>query len=117
MILLLILFAQLQVSHFVRPVMPHSHEWTKFDKYEYQGDFVLPKSGKWILRYESLYPGKYDGQSVLASCAFDDRIKPGYGNQIPIYDIDESYDHISVQAKPGSHWWYSCTIAVRKEKQ
>lgn len=114
--ILLLLLAQL--SHFVRPHFPERRDFMTCQckvLSPFVGEFTMPRSGTYTLDYTKLYPGNYNGTlPVAAPPAFDDRKKPGHGNQTPIYDVDESYDHITVQAKPGTKWFYTIVIAVPK---
>lgn len=114
LLVIVMLFAQVQVSHFVRPTMPARSEWKNYRALEYDEEFTVPKSGKFTLEYDQLYPATYDGKTVLASPTFRDRKEAGFGNQVVIYDIDESFDHITIQAKRGVHLWYHIIIAVPK---
>lgn len=129
MLVFVLLFAQ-TVSHFVRPHMPIAKEWKTMHKAPVvkEGDFVIPASGQYRIDYQQIHPCKYDGDTCRAAIAFCDHFEqethfdkdgkplkvtrcPG-GNQVPIYDVDESYDHITVMSTPGMRWWYSVTIAV-----
>ena len=74
----------------------------------------MPDSGRYTVDYNKFYPADYLSIKIPAACSFRDHKVDVSGNEKPIYDVDESYDHITVQAEPGSHWWYSCTIAVPK---
>jgi hypothetical protein len=114
MLMTFLLFAQA----FIRPHMPIAHEKVdcKCIELNYQGDFVMPKDG-YRLDYQKFYPGTYDGTVIRASPTFDDQLKPGHGNQLAISVLDESYDHITVKAKQGSHWHYTVTIAVPKPEK
>jgi hypothetical protein len=74
----------------------------------------MPKSGVYTLDYQKLYPGKYDGKTVIAApVVFNDGLKPSDGNQIPIY-ANEGLDHVTVHSRPGSHWTWTVLIAVPK---
>lgn len=111
--LTLILF--LQLSHFIRPVFPKGMEWHGLHRVmlSYEGSFVMPKSGTYTLDYLKIHAGPYDGKTVLAIPQFCDNAECK-GNQLPIYDVDESFDHITVKSKPGSTWWYRLSLAVPK---
>jgi len=117
-LIFVVLFAQ-----FVRPTMPHGREWAdckktasgiscKWQRLEYGGEFTVPKSGTYSLNYQSLYPAKYDGKTVKAVAQFCDNKGCTRANKAIITVADESYTHITIKAKPGSHWWYVCVIAV-----
>jgi hypothetical protein len=80
------------------------------------GSFQMPKSGTYTLDYTKLHGGPYDGKTVLAVAQFCDNADCK-GNQLPIYDIDESYNHVTVKSKPGSKWWYILSLAVPKESK
>lgn len=116
----LLLFAQIAVSHFVRLPMPAGKEWvtTHRQPLKCEGDFVMPASGKYTLRYTTLScdlgkpPQEY--RNVPVAPLFCEHKDCAGGNQEPIYDVDESYDHITVQSKPGTHWWYAIVMAVSK---
>jgi hypothetical protein len=113
MLTLILILAQLQISHFQRLPMPQGREWISEQRVPvtYQGDFVLPKSGRWTIDYQKLYPGDYT--KIPTRCMFQDLTD----SKAPFYDVDESYDHITIQSKHGHRFHWSCTIAVRKEKQ
>lgn len=98
---------------FVRPTLPKGKEWVtkNLRPLAYQGNFTVPKSGQWTLKYESLYPGTYDGKILKASPQFCETPECN-GNRTPIYVVEESYDHITVKAKPDTKWFYSCIIAI-----
>jgi hypothetical protein len=115
--MLTLVFILAQLSHFVRPPLPAARGWLKAGKepMTLDGSFVMPRSGKYTLRYENIHAGPYDGKTVLAIPQFCDNAECK-GNQLPIYDIDESYDHITVKGKPGSTWWYHLYLAVPKEE-
>lgn len=119
MLVFILILAQIHITHFIRPHFPQRAE--DYKKCEcrvltYIGDFVMPKNGQYLLEYKKLYPATFDGKTIVADAPiFDDRLKPGHGNQLPIYDIDEGLDHVTVQARPGSHWWYTVRIAVPRE--
>lgn len=112
-----LLFAQVQVSHFVRPAFPKNWEWVKQGKEPrtYEGSFVMPASGTWTLHYAKLHAGPYDGKTILALPQFCDNAECK-ANKLAIYDIDESLDHITVKSEPGSKWWYTLHLAVPKEE-
>lgn len=74
----------------------------------------MPATG-YTVRYRDLHPADYNSKKFPVVPQFCDHKGCDGGNQEPIYDIDESYDHITVKAKPGTHWWYTITIAVPKE--
>lgn len=117
--LTILLLAQM---YFLRPHFPERVEVKRCDckVLNYHGQFIMPKNGMYTLNYETFYPGNYGpyveplSHPLAAAPRFDDRKKPGHGNQIPIYVADEYYDHITVKANPGTHWWYTIMIAVPK---
>lgn len=115
--MLTLIFILAQLSHFVRPTFPRAMEWETKHKIQqtYEGSFVMPTSGKYTLEYLKIHAGPYDGKTVLAIPAFSDNAE-SKGNQLPIYDIDESFDHVTVKSKPGSTWWYKLYLAVPKEE-
>ena len=79
----------------------------------FEADFTVPKSGIYTINYAPFYPGNYDGKSTIAATPeFDDRMSPGHGNQIPIQEVEEGFDHFTIKTKPGSHWWYRLIVAV-----
>lgn len=135
MLTLILILAQLQLSHFERLHMPAGREWVNQHKQPLKcvGEFIMPSSG-YTLHYKDLGTIKL-GSGTVSSCdggaqppqdygkkdipvapQFCDHESCAGGNQEPIYDVDESYDHITVKAKPGTHWWYTVTIAVPKER-
>jgi hypothetical protein len=115
MLIFILLLAQL--SYFTRPTFPAARGWLKSGKQPVttEGSFVIPKSGTYTLDYTKIHAGPYDGKTVLAIPQFCDN-KECAGNQLPIYDVDENYDHITVKSKPGSKWWYRLYLAVPKEE-
>lgn len=115
--ILVLLFAQ---AHFERPHMPSGKEWVtqKRAPLKCAGDFVMPLVGQHTIRYAHLVcegnvkpPQDYKDTPVAPQ--FCDR-KECRGNKEPIYVVDESYDHIIVRAKAGTHWWYTVLMAVPK---
>jgi hypothetical protein len=115
-LLTILLLAQVQTSHFVRPPFPRTGDLVRQGRIpkHYAGEFTVSKSGKWTLDYRKFYDADYTFGKIPVSCAFRDRKETGFSNKEPIYDVDESYDHITLQAKVGSHWWYECKIAAPK---
>jgi hypothetical protein len=126
-----LLFAQVQTSTFVRPTFPHDFEWKAQHKKSVirQVDFVMPASGERRFDYQEIYPCTYDGDTCKAipqECDHHDvqlvrEKKKGDwsllptcdgGNQKPIYDIEESYDHVTLKAEPGTMWRFFLILAV-----
>jgi hypothetical protein len=110
--------APVQETHgFVRPHFPQRRELTTCGCMivVYRQEFTVPKTGEYTVDYKSFYPGKYDGKTVIATPPnFRDRKREGTSNKAPIYDVDQGLDHITVKAKPGTHWWYSFYVAIPK---
>ena len=115
--IIILLLAQLQVSHFKRPDFPGIQQMLDSHRHPriFRGKFTMPQGGYTIF-YRDLFRADYMGGKVPVVPQFCDHWPCDGGNQNPIYDVDESYDHITVKAKPGTKWWYIVTIAVQKKE-
>jgi hypothetical protein len=125
-----LIFAQSQTSQFVRPTFPRAKQWKEQHKRPVgrQIDFVMPLSGSYTFEYQKIYPCTYDGETCKAIPQFCDhhdmQLVPDrrgewsllfscYGaNHAAIYDVNESLDHITVEAKPGTQWRFNLLLAV-----
>lgn len=134
MLTLLLILAQLHISHYERLHMPAGHEWEQSKKEPLicKGDFVMPESG-YTIHYADLKkcttarptqalpkgtlfrkpPANYRNVPVAPEL-WDKEFAPTV-DKPAYYDVDEGPDHITYKSKLGTHWWYVIIIAVPKE--
>lgn len=134
LLIFVLLFAQAQISHFVRPTFPKNWEWVDQHKKPLirDVDFTIPDSGTKTFYYQDIFSCTYDGETCKALPVFCDHHEMEFSrdrkgkwnlipacriaNQEPIYDIDESLDRITVTAKPGTMWRFLLLLCVPNEE-
>lgn len=116
-LLVSLLFGQVQTSHFDRLPYPEGKLFPSLHlkNVSFQGAFTMPERhwwnfwvtpGQWTIDYQKLAPGDYN--KIPVRCSFIDLTD----RATPIYDIDEWYDHITIQSEPGHNFSWNCTMAV-----